>query len=106
MAATAGVLDGGYVVVSQATNVLTCLTDCSFDGTRDQTETTCKNTTGAKSFKAGSTGWTISASGNHQEDAAANTGFWDLMTLWLGWYSQFGPVELYHFARPKARRGG
>jgi len=80
--ATAGILDGGYVVVSQAANVLDCLTDASFEGSADQIETTCKNTTGAKSFRAGSTSWSVTATGNHSEAAAANTGYWDLMTLW------------------------
>jgi len=79
---TSGTLDGGYVVVSQATNVLNCLTDASFDGSAEQIDDTCKNTTGATSSRAGATSWSVSGSGNHQEDAAANTGFWDLMTIW------------------------
>ena len=81
MPATAGTLDGGYVVVSVETNVLDCLTDCSFESSMETIDRTCKNTTGAKSILPGALSATFSATGNHAEDAAAGTGFWAILAL-------------------------
>ena len=61
-------VDGGTVLVSIDGSPIDCLTNCTFQSSNDEIETTCKNPDGAKSFRPGANEWSITADQNTTTD--------------------------------------
>lgn len=60
----ATIIDGGVMVILIDDTVVDCVTNATFTSTNDEIETTCKNSDGAKSFRAGANEWSVTADQN------------------------------------------
>ena len=65
-------MDGGYIVVLVDDTVIECLTDCTLNLSADETDITCKNTSGNRSTRRGAKSATIDFTMNYKEDGSGS----------------------------------
>lgn len=65
-----------YILVDDT--AIECLTEVGFEGSADEIETTCKNTSGTKTFERGAKTYTFTASGNYTDGSTSNKDFYAL----------------------------